>query len=221
MGSAAFGRLIREQRFHSGLDQASLAAQAGISASYVSKIERGRVKSLGADLLRNLAGALHVPQVELERALYDRAIPATIASGPLLPVEVAVVAQAHVVRGWEGVVEQYVYVPRAEARGLHLRAVRATEECVEPEIGEGDVVIIAVNEPLQDGHLVLATLWESGKTLVKRFRGDSQGELYSSGDPSKVIPVGNVRIEGVVIEVRHKVQRERPPVLMEEARPPG
>lgn len=62
--SEAFGRAVRRQREAKGLSQEALAAQAGIHRTYVSSIERGKVR-LGLDVAKKVADGLGVPLNEL------------------------------------------------------------------------------------------------------------------------------------------------------------
>jgi transcriptional regulator with XRE-family HTH domain len=58
--SRAFGLAVRRHREEKGLSQESLAAQAGIHRTYVSSIERGKVR-LGLDIAKKVADSLGVP----------------------------------------------------------------------------------------------------------------------------------------------------------------
>lgn len=58
--SSIFGSVVRRQRETQGLSQESLADQAGIHRTYVSSIERGKVR-LGLDVAKKVADGLGVP----------------------------------------------------------------------------------------------------------------------------------------------------------------
>ena len=64
-GLALTGSRIREQRIQQGLRQADLAAQAGVSASYLNLIEHNR-RPVGAQILVRLARALGIAPSVLE-----------------------------------------------------------------------------------------------------------------------------------------------------------
>ncbi len=55
--SRAFGRVVRVRREAKGLSQEKLAERAGIHRTYISSIERGRVR-LGLDIAKKLADGL-------------------------------------------------------------------------------------------------------------------------------------------------------------------
>jgi transcriptional regulator with XRE-family HTH domain len=58
--SRAFGNVVRRHREEKGLSQENLADQAGIHRTYVSSIERGKVR-LGLDIAKQVADGLGVP----------------------------------------------------------------------------------------------------------------------------------------------------------------
>lgn len=56
-----FGQRLRALRRAQGLALAELARRAGVSASYLSRVERGARGMPGVPVLRRLASALHMP----------------------------------------------------------------------------------------------------------------------------------------------------------------
>ena len=62
---ATWGRLLRQAREAAGLSQQTLAAQAGLDVSYISRLERGSRRPRRQALLR-LAAALQITGAELE-----------------------------------------------------------------------------------------------------------------------------------------------------------
>jgi transcriptional regulator with XRE-family HTH domain len=62
--SKLFGRVVRTWREARGLSQEQLAAQAGIHRTYVSSIERGKVR-LGLDIAKKVADGLGVTLSDL------------------------------------------------------------------------------------------------------------------------------------------------------------
>lgn len=63
-----FARRLRELRVERGMTQADLARRAGVTATYVSKLESGGAAP-GIDLVEKLAGALGVNLIELFPAI--------------------------------------------------------------------------------------------------------------------------------------------------------
>ena len=60
----AFGAFVKAQRLLANISQRQLAKASGMSDSYLSQIERGQYKP-SADVLRGIAGALHIPPTVL------------------------------------------------------------------------------------------------------------------------------------------------------------
>jgi transcriptional regulator with XRE-family HTH domain len=65
MSPRALGSTIKRLRKRQDLEQQELAAKAGVSQPYLSKLEAGRMKNPTLDVLRKLAKALGVTLEEL------------------------------------------------------------------------------------------------------------------------------------------------------------
>lgn len=208
MGIAAFGARIRQEREARGLTQTDVAKAAGVHPSYVSRLEAGdpSYKSIGRDIQRAIAHVLGVPFAELEALLYDEPRPRTLT--PIVEHSREVPLVADVSAGAGSYVDGYEYVALSDARGKSLAAARVTGACMEPELHPGDVVIFdrAQRTP-RDGQTVVAVLREpdGDKGVVKRFyKDDGTIRLVPLVGEPLVLPAAEVRIEGVVVEVRRK-----------------
>ncbi len=62
--STTFGAVVRQRREELGLSQEALAAKADIHRTYVSSIERGKVR-VGLDIAKKVADGLGIPLSEL------------------------------------------------------------------------------------------------------------------------------------------------------------
>jgi transcriptional regulator with XRE-family HTH domain len=60
----AFGTVVRKRREEKGISQEELAARAGIHRTYVSSIERSKVR-LGLDIAKKVAAGLGLPLSDL------------------------------------------------------------------------------------------------------------------------------------------------------------
>jgi transcriptional regulator with XRE-family HTH domain len=60
----AFGAFVKAQRLLANISQRQLAKASGMSDSYLSQIERGQYRP-SAEVLRGIAGALHIPPAVL------------------------------------------------------------------------------------------------------------------------------------------------------------
>ena len=65
MGAAELGRVLRETRAGSGRSLRSVAGAAGISPTYLGKLERGEVKSPSPTVLHALSESLSAPYADL------------------------------------------------------------------------------------------------------------------------------------------------------------
>lgn len=81
--SGKIGELVRERRLALGLSQVELARRSGISQTYLSNMERGRVQLPDVEVRRRLAEALRMSHVDL-----------LVAAGELEPHELPGNAEA-------------------------------------------------------------------------------------------------------------------------------
>lgn len=212
MGIREFGATLGELRQRAGLTKADVARAVGIVPSYITRLERGdhAYKSVGQDVLRNLAGVLGTTDEHLEALLYDRPVPRPPTPTPEMAREIPVVADLSAGPIGGGVVEHYEYVALSETRGRLLRAGPVTGGCLVPEISPGDTVIFdAAKKQPRDGQLIVATIPdpgnEKGRGVVKRFyRVGNRVKLDCNVGEPILLPADQVRIEGVVVEVRRK-----------------
>lgn len=208
MSVRGLGAFLRETREGRSLSQAEVAERAGISRSYVSKLERGDVDSIGHDVLRNLAAVLSEPMERLESLLYDRPPPRAAVPEPELAREIPVVAFVRSGRGRSERVEDYLYTGVSRARGRRLKAVIATGNCLEPDIPQGATVILdeAAIGDVRDGQIVGATLLDTEEYVLKRFFQIGQRvQLQPNIGEPILVDADRVRIEGVAIEVRRQL----------------
>jgi transcriptional regulator with XRE-family HTH domain len=68
MGQVELAALLREARAARGLSLRDVAEGAGTTVSYVHRLERGRVRRPGGDVLRRVAAALDLPASRVLRA---------------------------------------------------------------------------------------------------------------------------------------------------------
>lgn len=213
MAIRELGETLRDRRKALGLLQVDVAKAAGIAQSYLSRIEAGdpAYNEVGRDVLRSLAAVLGEDVDELEAVLYDRPLPARLGVLPELPREIPVVARIDAGREGGLVIDRYEYSGRSETLGKMLRGAHVTGDCMEPELHAGDLVIYDTNrrEP-RDGQLVVAVIpdpgSERGRGVVKQFyRLNGKIKLAPLVGEPLILAAGDVRIEGVVVEIRRKL----------------
>ena len=204
------GQWVRSRRVERGLSQLQVAQSIGVDRSYVSRIERGlQYQQVSYGILRNLGALLGAVPGELEALLYDRPLPRTLVGAPLMPIAIGVVAQANAGLGG-GPVEEWVYLPWEVARGRTLLGVRVSGDCMEPDVADGDVVIIDVAAVASEGSMVAATILASGDFVLKRlYRRNGEIELRPNVGEPLVLRPDQVRIDGVAIQVNRRLERGR------------
>lgn len=208
MGVRELGAFLKEQREQRDLTQLQVAQASHVSDSYVSRLEAGdpSYKSIGQDVLRGFAALFGTTDEYLEALLYDRPLPRPVPAVPELAREVAIFGD--VSAGTGALVEGYEYIGISETRGKLLGAVRVTGECMVPEIRSGDVVIYDRNQrDPRNGQTVVAVVSEpdGDKGVVKRFyRFNGKVKLEPLVGNPIIKTADEVRIEGVVVEVRRK-----------------
>ncbi|HLE58154.1 MAG TPA: helix-turn-helix domain-containing protein [Candidatus Limnocylindria bacterium] len=87
----SIGRVLRQARAIRELSAVDAARAAGISAAYLSKLERDAVKRPSPHVLHQLAEALGVPYVELMR-LSGYRVPGETKANPIAAVSAALFA---------------------------------------------------------------------------------------------------------------------------------
>jgi SOS-response transcriptional repressor LexA len=218
VGIREFGRLLRERRERLAISQRAVARRAGIDSSYLSRLESGdpAYKSVGQDVLRQLAAALESDALEFEAALYDRPLPAPVATLPDYAERIPVVARD--VPGSSGAspesyrVVEYVYVPFRFKQGRLLKAISVRGDCMAPMIPDGAIVILdeTAAADVRNGQVVACT-WQDDQgrwnAAIKRFflHGDEVHLVPNVGEPI-IVPAERVKIEGVAVEVRQRLQ---------------
>jgi transcriptional regulator with XRE-family HTH domain len=65
MASKRLSKVIKRLRKEKGLSQQALADRVGVTAAYITMLERGKKTNPSLDKLRKLAKALGVPVTEL------------------------------------------------------------------------------------------------------------------------------------------------------------
>jgi SOS-response transcriptional repressor LexA len=206
MGMRELGAHIRALRDDAGLTQEELGLRAGVTHSAISKMEHGRQKGTDYVLLRKLAAALGQDVRVFDAILRDEPLPPAAVPAPEIAREVALVGD--VSAGPGAFIEGYEYVGLSEWRGKLLAAVRVRGDCMEPEIHAGDIVVFDRNQvDPRNGQIVVALVSEpdGDKGVVKRFyRFNGKVKLEPLVGNPIIRPVEEVKIQGVVVEVRRK-----------------
>ncbi|HXI15064.1 MAG TPA: XRE family transcriptional regulator [Chloroflexota bacterium] len=200
------GAVIRRERETRSLTQGELGEMVGVTHSGISKIENGRQDGTDYILLRNLASALGSDVRVFESILRDEPLPRPAVPMPEITREVPRVA--NVSAGPGALVDGYEYVSLSDTRGRNLAAATVTGECMMPELRPGDVVIFDRNQRTpRNGQTVVAVIHEPGGDIgiVKRFfKLNGKVKLEPLVGQPLIVAAEDVRIEGVVVEVRRR-----------------
>jgi repressor LexA len=152
------------------------------------------------ELVYGLAGwptAGSMPQLP-QRSIRERAVEWLSD----LPVAVPVYEQLGSAGPGQQIMD-YVYLePSRVTTGRHI-AIRVKGSSMEPEILDGDYVVMDTEASAEAGDTVVATVGE--EVYVKRLR-NKRGQLVLSGRTGD-IPADDAKIEGVAIQVIHNLRR--------------
>ena len=206
-----YGEIIRKYRKESGLTQEQLGEKVFKSAQVISNWERGYTTGMTPDDIRHVASALRIPiakfigeDVPKVHGLYklnDRQrIPVigTVKCGP------------------GGLAYEYIdeYIAIDDTfRADEMRGFRASGYSMEPEIHDGDICLVHLQEDVPDGALAVVVICDSAEEAegtIKRIHKTDGAIVLQAINPSYPPRVftgasaNNVRIVGRVVEVRHK-----------------
>lgn len=193
-------KLLRQQK---GLSPEKLAMTVGIAGSYIRRIEKEN-RSPTLETARKLAKGLGVSVA----ALVDESdLPPQPVASPetaLSDLEVSIKAYVPVygeVSAGEGVEPiDYVATTRARPAPDSLKAFRVKGLCLDPEIHEGDTVIVDNALSPQNDDLVIVII--DGQASIKRYRDDGRKKWLENNNghyqPEDVHQVG------VVVEFNRK-----------------
>lgn len=211
---AATVKRLREDR---GLSQDDLAERCGVKRSSIDSIERGTSSNPAAQLVAELAVGLDVPMGELLKAqgLPERYIPKGViekrethemilerlrlAAPICIPVYVD-----HPFRARKMGVEPNDYIFRARLTGeaiktIIIEAYYAPARQFEPEIKQGDILLVNPEACVEDGDIV-ACLWNDKLTIGRAHKtGD---ECWLENNEYKKIEINKCEEVGRIIEVR-------------------
>lgn len=174
------GDKIRQLREARGWSQALLSMKSGVSRSHISLIELRRTSHPRADVLLKLAHAFDIPVEELyeaagyetgERERRREETPEEILERlkAAQPVSIPVYTdfRIHAGRVHEEPVE-YTYWSKPRIAGRNIEAYIVRGRCLEPDIKDGDIVIVDRDLVGEPGDLVLCLI--ENEIVVGRLR---------------------------------------------------
>jgi len=190
---------IKQAREEMGMSQQELGRLFGCSDVNISRIERGIV-SIDISDLERMAQILGRP---LDWFLSDKIEPMPRPpEAALADLEVSIKAYIPVyaeVCAGEGIEPiDYVAITRSRPAPETLRAYRVKGLCLEPEVKEGDTVIVDTALTPQHGDLVVVII--DGQASIKRYKTDYLENNHGQFRPDEVY------LHGVVVEVSRKLR---------------
>jgi SOS-response transcriptional repressor LexA len=206
MAAESFGALLKRLLQEKGMSQRRLALLSGVDREYINQMVNGKVQSTTLATARKLASGLGVSP-----SLFfgDVQSPETALSDLEVSIKAYIPVFGEVSAG-EGIEPiDYVASTRQRAAPATLRAYRVKGLCLEPEIRDGDTVIVDTALTPQSGDLVVVIV--EGKASVKRYKETaavSEGKAeykYLENNGGHYRPE-DVHLVGVVTEVNRKMR---------------
>lgn len=209
------GEIIRGVRKSKDLSQRKLSDLSGVDRAYICQLEAGKAGSITLVTARKLAQGLGVsptiflgPGAEIQKIdpvkqlrpqtpeeLLDRfriAMPATVpvydefplhASSPVEPVD-------------------HVAMVKHRARGKNLEGYIAHGNCLEPDIKDGNIIIVDRDGQIDSGDIVAALV--NGELYLARLRKIAD-EVYLENNNGR-IKLEECQVAAPVIEVRRRLK---------------
>lgn len=207
------GLRIKELRMERGISQNQLAKKAGISQAGLSAIE-STTKNPSMQTLQLIANALDVPVAQLTGdmpASFDNVsslIPSS-AGGIRIPV-LGDVAAGIPIEAITDIID-YEEIPVSMAKSGDYFGLRVKGKSMEPQILEGDVVIVRKQHDVESNDIAVV-LVNGDSATVKRVKKREDGivlipfnplydPMYYSTDEISSLPLS---IIGKVVELRRK-----------------
>lgn len=192
-----FGQRLKRLRESRGYSKYRLAKESGINESYIYQLEDDKVTNPRQDTLIALARPLGISISELAGNTSPSDAWQLVETS--LKAYIPVYAEVSAGEGIEPV--DYVAVTRSRPAPDTLRAYRVKGLCLDPEIKEGDTVIVDTALSPQGGDLVVVLI--DGEASIKYYKEDEKGNKWLENHYGKFQPE-DVHIHGVVTEFNRK-----------------
>lgn len=200
-----FGENLKRIMVAKNVSGYELAKLSKVDEGYISKLINGKVTGNVTDKIAvPLARALNVTTEELRGTKKTSGIP----SPHILAKDVAASIQAYIpvygeIHAGEGMEPiDYVAMSRVRPAPETMKAYRIKGLCLEPDIIDGDTVIVDEALTPDDGDLVVCVI--DGTVSIKRYRENKRGKyLENNGGTYRPEECNTL---GVVTEVNRKLR---------------
>jgi repressor LexA len=208
----SIGLTIKERRKDLGLTQVQLGEKVFKSAQVISNWERGYTTGITAEDIKNLSSALKIPSKDLieENPLVEKINLYELKDTKRVPVIGTVRC------GAGGVAYEYIdeYITVDDTyRPDEMRGFRAEGDSMEPEIHDGDICLVHLQEEVPDGALAVVVICdgvEEAEGTIKRIHKADGAVILQATNPAYPPRIftgekaNRVKIVGRVVEIRHK-----------------
>jgi transcriptional regulator with XRE-family HTH domain len=205
-----WGFAIKKLRIEKGLTQTKLAELCGLTRSIISRIELGHVKTTNQYTFANLAKGLGMTLDDLQEAITGKRLksqselPEQILERYRLvqPVSVPVYTDfpSHFNESTAPI--DYIYLARTKTVRKTIEAYIAHGNCMNPQINDGDVVIVDREAAIDEGDIVICLIGDNIHTGKLRKIAD---ELYLENNNGRY-KFSECKVAAPVIEIIRKLK---------------
>jgi transcriptional regulator with XRE-family HTH domain len=168
----SLGKYIKAVRNRRGISQWELSRLSGLTRSHISRLELDDYENPTAETFLALARALKIHPNELYQAAGyieehgrfrkgpHNTIDETIASLEIQPVNIPVASDIERLKAGVFDLGQITSWSFADNGSMNAKGLLVRGFSLEPEVREGDVIIVSTDVPLRDGNIVLSYLDE-------------------------------------------------------------
>lgn len=157
-----WGLRLKQILEEKGISQSELAHKTGLSDSYISRACKGHFKNPNKRNFDKIARALSMSPDELSREVYGEGshllaeLPEQVLERLrlIMPVSIPVYEQYQSYIGEYLEPEYYISMKREGAIGKKLKGYTVRNDCLYPEIQEGDTIIIDQNKEIKEDDIV-------------------------------------------------------------------
>lgn len=203
----SIGKRIKESREKIGLSQTELAEKIGVSKQNLYKYETGIITNVPSDKIEAIAAVCKVSPSFIMGWSDDSKPKRRYVSVPIL----AYVAAGIPIEAVTDILD-YEEIPDELARGGEYFGLRIKGDSMEPEIMNGDYIIVRKQEDAENGETVVVLINGNEGTCKKIQKGQNSLVLVSNNreyapmiytrEEVENLPV---RIAGKVVEIRRKL----------------